>query len=90
MVTTGTAQRLEDGKAWIAWLASGQWEPAMDGAGAMLPALAVEVVRLAQDPEVAPNQITQVVSKDPVLAAHVVRLANSAASAKTGRWRPAR
>ena len=80
-MTTATAQRLEDGKAWTLWLESGQWEPAMDGAGAMLPALAVEVVRLAQDPDVAPSRITQVVSKDPVLAAHVVRLANSAASA---------
>jgi HD-like signal output (HDOD) protein len=72
---------VEDGKAWIAWLESGQWERAVDGAGAMLPALAVEVVRMAQDPDVAPSRITQVVSKDPVLAAHVVRLANSAASA---------
>lgn len=79
-MTTATAQRVEDGKAWIAWLESGQWEKAMDSAGAMLPALAVEVVRMAQDPDVAPSRITQVVSKDPVLAAHVVRLANSAAS----------
>ena len=80
-MTTATAQRLDEGTAWIAWLESGQWERAVDSAGAMLPALAVEVVRLAQDPEVAPSRITQVVSKDPVLAAHVVRLANSAASA---------
>ncbi len=80
-MTTATAHRVDDAKAWIAWIESGEWERALDGAGAMLPALAVEVVRLAQDPDVAPHQITRVVSKDPVLAAHVVRLANSAASA---------
>ncbi|MEQ1912343.1 MAG: HDOD domain-containing protein [Vicinamibacterales bacterium] len=80
-MTTITAQRVGDGTAWIAWLESGQWERALDRAGAMLPALAVEIVRLAQDPEVAPLRITDVVSKDPVLAAHVVRMANSAASA---------
>lgn len=80
-MTTATAHRVEDGRVWIAWLESGHWERAMDGAGAMLPALAVEVIRLAQNPEVAPAQITQVASKDPVLAANVVRMANSAASA---------
>lgn len=77
---TVTLQRVEDGKAWIAWLESGQWERTLDTATPMLPALAVEVVRLSQNPDVSPSQITQVVSKDPVLAAHVVRLANSAAS----------
>lgn len=80
-MTTGTLTRAEEGKAWIAWLESGQWERTLANATPMLPALAVEVVRLCQDSETSPSQITQVVSKDPVLAAHVVRLANSASSA---------
>lgn len=80
-MTTDTLPQVEDGKAWIAWLESGQWERALASATPMLPALAVEVVRLCQDPETSPSRITQVVSKDPVLAADVVRLANSASSA---------
>jgi HD-like signal output (HDOD) protein len=74
-------QRVTDAKSWIAWFESGQWEKSLDTTNAMLPALAWEVIRLAQDPDVAPAQLAQVVSKDPVLAANVVRMANSAASA---------
>lgn len=73
--STGEAQ------AWIDWLDSGAWERLLDATTAMIPALAVEVARIAQDPDVSAIRLTQVISKDPVMAANVVRLANSAFSA---------
>jgi HD-like signal output (HDOD) protein len=66
---------------WVDWVRSGQWEESADTAIPMLPAMAHHVVDLALDPEVSATRITNVVSKDPVLATRVIQLANSAFSA---------
>ena len=66
---------------WQEWIRSGSWERGVDRAMPMLPSLANEMVRLAMDPEVSASRITSLVSKDPVLASHVIRAANSAFSA---------
>jgi hypothetical protein len=66
---------------WIDWMRSGQWEESADTAIPMLPAMASHVVDLALDPDVSATRITNVVSKDPVLATRVIQLANSAFSA---------
>ena len=82
-MTSGTHLQLADAKAWMTWLDSGAWEKELDSVTPMIPALAVEVARLAQDPDVSAVRLTQVISKDPILAANVVRLANSAFSASS-------
>ena len=66
---------------WVDWVRSGQWEESADTAIPMLPAMARHVVDLALDPDVSATRITNVVSKDPVLATRVIQLANSAFSA---------
>ena len=66
---------------WVDWVRSGQWEESADTAIPMLPAMASHVVELALDPDVSATRITNVVSKDPVLATRVIQLANSAFSA---------
>ncbi len=66
---------------WVDWMRSGQWEESADTAIPMLPAMARHVVDLALDPDVSARRITNVVSKDPVLATRVIQLANSAFSA---------
>jgi HD-like signal output (HDOD) protein len=66
---------------WVDWMRSGQWEESADTAIPMLPAMASHVVDLALDPDVSATRITNVVSKDPVLATRVIQLANSAFSA---------
>jgi HD-like signal output (HDOD) protein len=65
----------------VDWVRSGQWLESADTAIPMLPAMASHVVDLALDPEVSATRITNVVSKDPVLATRVIQLANSAFSA---------
>ena len=67
--------------SWVDWMRSGQWEESADTAIPMLPAMARHVVDLALDPDVSARRITNVVSKDPVLATRVIQLANSAFSA---------
>ena len=67
--------------SWSEWISSGQWQETADTAIPMLPAMASHVVDLALDPEVSATRITNVVSKDPVLATRVIQLANSAFSA---------
>jgi HD-like signal output (HDOD) protein len=67
--------------SWVDWIRSGQWEESADTAIPMLPAMASHVVDLALDPDVSATRITNVVSKDPVLASRVIQLANSAFSA---------
>jgi HD-like signal output (HDOD) protein len=66
---------------WVDWMRSGQWEESADTAIPMLPAMARHVVDLALDPDVSATRISNVVSKDPVLATRVIQLANSAFSA---------
>ena len=66
---------------WVDWMRSGQWEESADTAIPMLPAMARHVVDLALDPDVSARRITNVVSKDLVLATRVIQLANSAFSA---------
>lgn len=66
---------------WVDWVRSGQWLECADTAIPMLPAMASHVVDLALDPDVSATRITNVVSKDPVLATRVIQLANSAFSA---------
>jgi HD-like signal output (HDOD) protein len=70
-----------DPTTWADWVRSGQWLECADTAIPMLPAMASHVVDLALDPEVSATRITNVVSKDPVLATRVIQLANSAFSA---------
>ncbi len=70
-----------DAQAWLEWVDSGSWERLLGSTTAMIPALGVEVARIAQDPDVSAIRLTQVISKDPIMAANVVRLANSAFSA---------
>jgi HD-like signal output (HDOD) protein len=67
--------------SWVDWVRSGQWLECADTAIPMLPAMASHVVDLALDPDVSATRITNVVSKDPVLATRVIQLANSAFSA---------
>lgn len=76
-------QRTGDAQAWFEWLDSGAWERTLDATTSMIPALAVEIARIAQDPDVSALRLTQVISKDPIMAANVVRLANSAFSASS-------
>ena len=64
---------------WVEWMSGNGWEDCLD-AMPMLPTLAHEVLEFAMDPDVATTRITQVVSKDPVLATRVLQLANSAFS----------
>lgn len=66
------------------WIQSGEWRRGVDSTMPMLPELANEVIQLVVDPEVSVTQIRAIVTKDPVLATRVIRLANSAASAPAG------
>jgi putative nucleotidyltransferase with HDIG domain len=66
--------------SWTAWVQSGDWQDSAD-AIPMLPALAHEIAEIALNPDVPAIRITQIVSKDPVLATSVIQLANSAFSA---------
>lgn len=74
-------QNAAHGQAWVAWLDSGEWERSLDTFSPMVPALAVEIAMLASDPDISAIKLTQAVSKDPILAVNVIRLANSAWSA---------
>lgn len=74
-------QTAAHGQAWVAWLDSGEWERTIDSISPMIPALSVEVSRLAADPDISAIRLTQAISKDPILAVNVIRLANSAWSA---------
>lgn len=69
--------------AWIAWLDSGEWERSLNSYTPMIPANAVEIANLARDPDVSAVKLTQAIGKDPILAANVIRLANSAFSASS-------
>jgi putative nucleotidyltransferase with HDIG domain len=70
---------------WTDWVMSGAWAHEQQAAIPVLPAHVRELVQLASDPEVSSRQVAAVVGRDPVIAAQVVRMANSAGSAPAVR-----
>jgi putative nucleotidyltransferase with HDIG domain len=65
---------------WTEWVEGDGWRKSLD-AVPMVPAVARDVLSLATEINVSAKRILSVVSKDPVLASRVLRLANSAFSA---------
>ncbi|MFM8532290.1 MAG: HDOD domain-containing protein, partial [Acidimicrobiia bacterium] len=63
--------------AWTEWIRSGEWASDDKAAVPMLPANVQELVVLAVDPDVALWKVAGAVGKDPVLAAQVMRMANT-------------
>jgi HD-like signal output (HDOD) protein len=63
---------------WTAWVESGDWQQATSSASLALPANASDIMVLALDPDVSIAQLVQLTSRDQVLAARMLRLANSA------------
>ena len=80
-MTTSAWEAPVQPQAWVAWLDSGDWQRSMNAYTPMIPANAVEISNLARDPDVSAIKLTQAIGKDPLLAANVIRLANSAFSA---------
>lgn len=80
-MTTSAWEAPVQPQAWVAWLDSGEWQRSLNSYTPMIPANAVEIANLARDPEVSAVKLTQAIGKDPLLAANVIRLANSAFSA---------
>lgn len=64
--------------SWTGWIQSGDWARPEQAVIPMLPANVRELVQLALDPEVTARQMASAVGKDPVLAAQVIRMANTA------------
>jgi putative nucleotidyltransferase with HDIG domain len=60
---------------WTDWITSNEWTSV--DALPMVPAVAREVFDFSSDPQVPVKRIVNVVSRDPVLASRVLRLANS-------------
>jgi putative nucleotidyltransferase with HDIG domain len=63
---------------WGGWVDSGDWAKASPTGTLTLPANASEIMILALDPDVSVTQLARVTSRDQVLAARMLRLANSA------------
>lgn len=63
------------------WLQSGDWARAEQAVIPMLPANVRELVQLALDPEVTARRMARAIGQDPVTAAQVIRMANTAGSA---------
>lgn len=63
---------------WTAWVDSGDWAKTSPTGTLTLPANASEIMILALDPDVSVTQLARVTSRDQVLAARMLRLANSA------------
>ena len=63
---------------WGAWVESGDWTKTSPTGTLTLPANASEIMILALDPDVSVTQLARVTSRDQVLAARMLRLANSA------------
>ena len=63
---------------WGAWVDSGDWAKTSPTGTLTLPANASEIMILALDPAVSVTQLARVTSRDQVLAARMLRLANSA------------
>ena len=64
---------------WAQWIRSGEWASEDKATIPMIPANVRELVVLAVDPEVPVWKIAAVVGHDPVLAAQVMRMANTVA-----------
>ncbi len=64
-------------QSWTHWIESDAWSR-QKTAVPMLPTTIGKIMTLALDPDVSVAQLTQVISKDQVLATRVLRLANSA------------
>lgn len=64
--------------SWGAWVDSGDWAKTSPTGTLTLPANASEIMILALDPDVSVTQLARVTSRDQVLAARMLRLANSA------------
>jgi len=63
---------------WDGWVDSGEWAKTSPTGTLTLPANASEIMILALDPDVSVTQLARVTSRDQVLAARMLRLANSA------------
>ena len=63
---------------WTAWVESGDWRQTTKTGRLALPANASDIMVLALDPDVSVAQLVHVTSRDQVLAARMLRLANSA------------
>jgi HD-like signal output (HDOD) protein len=63
---------------WGAWVDSGDWAKTSPTGTLTLPANASEIMILALDPDVSVTQLARVTARDQVLAARMLRLANSA------------
>jgi HD-like signal output (HDOD) protein len=63
---------------WTAWVDSGDWRQTTKTGRLALPANASDIMVLALDPDVSVAQLVHVTSRDQVLAARMLRLANSA------------
>jgi putative nucleotidyltransferase with HDIG domain len=63
---------------WDGWVHSGDWAKTSPTGTLTLPANASEIMILALDPDVSVTQLARVTSRDQVLAARMLRLANSA------------
>jgi len=64
--------------SWTMWIRSGDWARPDQAVIPMLPANVRELMQLALDPEVTARSMAAAVGKDPVLAAQVIRMANTA------------
>jgi putative nucleotidyltransferase with HDIG domain len=63
---------------WSDWIRSNEWRGSSDTSMPILPAAASDIITIVVDSEVTVAQISHIVSKDPVLATRVLRMANSA------------
>lgn len=70
---------------WSDWILSGEWAEEGEAGIPMLPANVQEFVQVASDPDAHPRRLVAAVVGDPVLAAQVIRMANSAFSAPATR-----
>jgi HD-like signal output (HDOD) protein len=61
---------------WTDWISSDRWRTSLDVLP-MVPAVAKDVFEFSSDSQVPVKRIVNVVSRDPVLASRVLRLANS-------------
>jgi HD-like signal output (HDOD) protein len=63
---------------WTEWVESDEWPTAISASNLALPSNASDIMVLALDPDVSVAQLVHVTSRDQVLAARMLRLANSA------------